>query len=108
MFLLSKQSIAIFLMVIMSTMASTDFCSTCQNLSGFVREMVHNQTETNMKINFYKMCLNENEGTNSRIVSFLISHLLKKKFSSFEVFDLLLFTFFYLCLFTFVYVPVLM
>ena len=71
--LLLKQGMAIALLVAMSGLAmakpTVDYCATCQSVSDFMHEMELNQTAAVMKTNLYKMCLKENDGSNSRVVS---------------------------------------
>lgn len=72
--LLLKHNMIILLMMVMSNylvMAkpTIDYCSTCQSVSEFIQDMQRNQTEPVMKTNLYKMCLKENNGSNTRTVS---------------------------------------
>ena len=71
--LLLKQNMTILLMVVMSALVmakpTVDYCQTCENISEFVQEMESNQTESIMKQNLFKMCLKDNDGSNSRVVS---------------------------------------
>ena len=71
--LLFKQGMAVALLVAMSGLVmakpTVDYCATCQSVSEFMHEMELNQTASVMKTNLYKMCLKENEGSNSRVVS---------------------------------------
>lgn len=73
--LLFKQIVAIFLLAMTVAMAkpTVDHCSTCRSISEFVQEMEHNQTQSIMKMNFFKMCLKENDGANSKVCVFLAS-----------------------------------
>ena len=71
--LFSKQGMAALLLLVISGLViakpTVDYCATCQSVSEFMHEMVQNQTESIMKTNLYKMCLKENDGANSRVVS---------------------------------------
>lgn len=75
--LLSKQNMTVFLMVMSTylviTMAkpTVDYCRTCLSVSEFIQNMEHNQTESIMKMNLYKMCLKENEGKNDKMCTFI-------------------------------------
>jgi len=75
--LLFKQTMAILLMVISSNLVlskpAVDYCSSCQSFSEFINDMQMNQTESVVNMNLYKMCLKENEGSNSRVCVFLTS-----------------------------------